>query len=118
MERITILALRKEVRRNCEILDQIRIKELVATRGIQREMEETYGFKEFCIHCVIRHRNYDWGDLCEEDKQSNDWAFEHDERLLSVYNIPQEFCIGYADKIWIITEWDRSITTILLPHEY
>lgn len=99
-------------------MDQIRIKELVATKEIVREMDETYGFREFCMHCVLRHRNHDWGDLCEEDKQSNDWAAEHEERLLSAYQIPKEFCIGYEDKIWIITEADRSCTTILFPHEY
>lgn len=99
-------------------MDQIPIRELVATRGIQNEMEETDGFREFCMHCVIRHRNHDWGDLCDEDKQSNDWAVEHGERLLSAYIIPKYFCLGYAEKIWIITEADRSYTTILFPHEY
>ena len=99
-------------------MDQIRIKELVATQGVQCEMEESYGFQTFCAHCVLRHRNHDWGDLCEEDRQSNDWAVEHGERLLSAYKIPKEFCIGYAEKIWIITEADRSYTTILFPHEY
>ena len=99
-------------------MDQIQIRELVATKGIQQEMEETYGFKEFCMHCVLRHRNCDWGDLCEEDKQANDWAVDHEERLLSAYNIPKRYCLGYADKIWIITEADRSYTTILFPHEY
>lgn len=99
-------------------MDQIQIRELVATKGIQQEMEETYGFKEFCMHCVLRHRNRDWGDLCEEDKQANDWAVDHEERLLSAYNIPKRYCLGYTDKIWIITEADRSYTTILFPYEY
>ena len=99
-------------------MDQIKLGELAATRGIQNEMNDTYGFKAFCMHCVLRHRDRDWGDICEEDKQSNDYAADHGERILSAYIIPKSYCLGYVDKIWIITEADRSITTILFPHEY
>ena len=99
-------------------MDDILIRQLFATKDIEREMRETYGFHEFCMHCVRRHRDHDWGDLCQEDKQANDWAVEHGERLLSAYDIPKRFCIGYETRIWIITEADRSATTILFPYEY
>lgn len=92
--------------------------ELVITSGIETEMNDTYGFKAFCMRCVLRHRSRDWGDLCDEDKRTNDYAADHEERLLSAYLIPRFYCLGYADKIWIITEADRSATTILFPHEY
>ena len=118
MERMNDTALRKEARRNRYFMDQIRIKELVATNAIEREMRETYGFREFCMHCVLRHRNHDWGDLCDEDWKQNDWAVEHEERLLSAYDIPKALCIGYESKIWIITEADGSVTTILFPSDY
>lgn len=59
-----------------------------------------------------RHQAGDWGDLGDEDKQSNEDALENDGRLLSRYNLPTD------DKLWIITEWDRSATTALLPEEY
>lgn len=65
---------------------------------------------------LTRHVSGDWGDVCAEDKASNDEAVaatgEDAQRVLSAYSL--------ADKtrIWIITEWDRSVTTILLPEEY
>jgi hypothetical protein len=59
-----------------------------------------------------RHASGDWGDLCSEDTQANNDALQYGDRLLSSYVI-SESC-----KVWIITEWDRSVTTILLPSEY
>lgn len=60
---------------------------------------------------LTRHTNGDWGELCSEDAESNAEALEHGHRLFSVY--------GEGDKrFWIITEWDRSVTTILLPLDY
>lgn len=58
-----------------------------------------------------RHLNGDWGDLSDEDKAENEYSVDKDLRLLSAYETP-------AGKIWIITEADRSATTILLPEEY
>jgi hypothetical protein len=58
-----------------------------------------------------RHQAGDWGEVCAEDKAANDEALRDEGRLLSVY------LVGGV-KIWIITEWDRSATTILLPEEY
>ncbi len=59
-----------------------------------------------------RHRHGDWGDVGREDWQANERALKYGERLLSVYHT--------ADRtlFWIITEWDRSLTTILLPEDY
>lgn len=59
-----------------------------------------------------RHVAGDWGDVCDEDKQSNDRDLKEGNRLLSAYEI------GDDTKVWIITEADRSVTTILLPDEY
>lgn len=59
-----------------------------------------------------RHRRGDWGDVGREDWQANERALKHDERLLSVYRT-----VG-GTKFWIITEWDRSLTTVLLPEDY
>jgi len=59
-----------------------------------------------------RHLNGDWGDLCDEDRRSNDAALKNGDRLFSSYRITPDL------KLWIITEWDRSITTLLLPSEY
>lgn len=59
-----------------------------------------------------RHAKGDWGDLDKHDKDVNDTAVLNGLRILSAY------LIGVKDKIWIITEADRSSTTILLPSEY
>ena len=60
-----------------------------------------------------RHHCGDWGEeLCEDDKQANEDALEHDMRLLSCYKTPN------GDRLYVITEWDRSVTTILRPEEY
>ncbi len=59
-----------------------------------------------------RHHCGDWGDLCAEDKQTNDDALQYGERILSAY------VVGGGDRIYIITEGNRSSTCILLPEEY
>jgi len=62
-------------------------------------------------HYIYRHLSGDWGDLCKEDNLANNEAYLHGGRILSAYFIGE-------NKIWIITEADRSVTTILLPSEY
>ena len=59
-----------------------------------------------------RHLDGDWGDLCDEDRRSNDAALKNGDRLFSSYQVAPDL------KLWIITEWDRSVTTLLLPSEY
>lgn len=61
---------------------------------------------------LVRHSRGDWGELCEEDKHQNEMAVAHESRLLSCYTLPTQ------DQIWIITEADRSVTTVLLPEDY
>jgi len=59
-----------------------------------------------------RHVACDWGDLSNEDQNENDYSLENGFRLLSSYRTKAD------DKLWIITEADRSATTLLLPEEY
>lgn len=60
---------------------------------------------------LTRHTDGDWGELCPEDARSNADALEYGGRLMSVY--------GEGDKrFWIITESDRSATTVLMPLDY
>ena len=61
---------------------------------------------------LSRHINRDWGDLDEEDRKENEYSLEHGFRLLSAYKT------NAGDRLWIITEADRSVTTLLLPEEY
>ena len=59
-----------------------------------------------------RHVTGDWGDLDPHDTRANNRALKDGDRIISNYPI------GDDVRIWIITEWDRSATTILLPSEY
>jgi len=60
---------------------------------------------------LTRHVNREWGDLRDEDRRENEYSLEHGFRLLSAYKT------NAGDRVWIITEADRSVT-ILLPEEY
>jgi hypothetical protein len=60
-----------------------------------------------------RHVTGDWGELDNEDQATNDWAVVcGDERILSAYRLADQ------TRIWVITEADRSATTVLLPDEH
>jgi len=63
------------------------------------------------LSLLHRHVSGDWGDLCEEDKMANTQALASHQRLFSSYELAR-------GKVYVITEWDRSATTILLPSEY
>jgi hypothetical protein len=67
---------------------------------------------EDVFRALARHAHCDWGEVCEEDRNANDQALRLGGRLLSVYHT------GSRVKFWIITEADRSATTVLLPEEY
>lgn len=64
------------------------------------------------LAALARHAEGDWGDLCPEDRKANEEALKHRQRLLSAY------ADAHGEKFWIITEADRSVTTILLPSDY
>ena len=86
----------------------------VVTAGVDEWLRRNNAIPSFALLPYInRHRNGDWGNLCAEDTKTNEHAVKHGERVMSVYNDGP-----YDKKIWIITEWDRSVTTILFPSEY
>jgi hypothetical protein len=67
---------------------------------------------------LSRHTSGDWGCVDAEDTAANDAALTNGRRLFSVYPIdPGKLCEG-ENRVWIITEADRSVTTLLLPDEY
>ncbi|MDQ1312506.1 MAG: hypothetical protein QG605_1045 [Euryarchaeota archaeon] len=81
--------------------------QLVATPGALEALKEaSVGFLPYV------NANGVWGDVCAEDKAENELSLKEGFRLLSAYHLPT------GCKIWIITEADRSATTILLPEEY
>ena len=61
---------------------------------------------------LVRHSRGDWGDCAKEDAKENELSLKEGFRLLSVYHDRN------LNKFWILTEADRSITTILLPEQY
>jgi hypothetical protein len=83
--------------------------QLVATPGALAALEKSgQGPLDF----LSRHVQGDWGDLCEEDRRENQFSLERGFRLLSSYRTLADV------KLYVITEADRSVTTILLPEEY
>ena len=66
----------------------------------------------FSYSALQRHASGDWGDVSKDDWKENDFAVKNGERVISSYHAPS------GKKFWIITEWDRSYTTVLLPEEY
>lgn len=61
---------------------------------------------------LSRHWDGDWGDLDADDQAENNRALQDQTRILSAYTASNN------TKFWVITEWDRSVTTVLLPDEY
>lgn len=95
-------------------MKKFELGKLVMTNGIASLMDKNEYellFKIGLAGCIMKHQSGDWGDLCEEDKKENDFAVDNGRRIFSAYEL-------FGTKIWIITEWDRSVTTILLPEEY
>jgi hypothetical protein len=83
-----------------------------ATQGALGALEDNGTFP---IVYLRRHAAGDWGDLGAEDKKLNDAAIQPDpddcSRILSMYRLPD------GQRIYVITEWDRSVTTIMLCSE-
>ncbi len=82
---------------------------VVATPGALRLLAQA-GIQP--LDLLRRHLAGDWGDLDAEDRRENSYALQHGFRLLSSYQVTP------TEKVWVITEADRSATTILLPEEY
>ncbi len=85
---------------------------LLMTRGVNDQIADNEAFAKFVTESLARHAKGDWGDLCDEDRKENELSLKAGYRLLSAYES------GELPKIWIITERDRSATTILFPDEY
>ena len=85
---------------------------LVTTAGVNERAASDEAFARFVRKSLQRHSQGDWGDLSAEDKQENEFSLGKYLRLLSAYEH------NGLPKIWIITEADRSATTVLFPEEY
>ena len=83
--------------------------EIVATPGALETLQEA---GETPAALLRRHLTGDWGEVDEHDRQENERSLSEGCRLLSAYTLSS------GTKLWIITEADRSSTTLLLPSEY
>lgn len=88
-----------------------RTGEIFRTCGIDYAVEQDANYLNELISCVEKYLTGNWGDLCDDDKQANEDALKYGERILGAYKTSQ-------GKIYIITERDRSATTILFASEY
>ena len=85
----------------------LELGDVYATPGVLEKVTQ-----EDIITAISKHRKHDWGEVCEEDWKENDLSLEMGFRILS------EYTSSNGVRFWIITEADRSATTILLPEEY
>ena len=86
---------------------RFKLGRIVATRGALDELSH-----EEMVWALSRHVRGDWGELDDEDMDENERALKEGSRLFSVYGSAR------ATRFYVITEWDRSVTTVLLPSEY
>ena len=91
--------------------------QVVTTCGIAQAMRDDYSFLLSVRECLDRHCRGDWGDVGDDSRRMNDEALEAErngqfsDSLFSLYTIGDR-------EIYIITECDRSVTTVLFPDEY
>lgn len=88
---------------------------IVATPGAMAAME-THGITGFEL--LARHAFGDWGCVDEQDARENDKSVKYDFRILSAYPLDASKPCDRDNKLWIITEADRSSTCIMLPDDY
>ena len=100
-------------RHKLEILNEpkvlFQLGKTVMTIGAKEALKES---NQLPITFLARHQSGDWGIVCEDDKRENELSVKEGFRILSAYKTARDV------KIWIITEADRSSTTILHPSEY
>jgi len=90
-------------------MPKFQLGQIVATPGA---LDAFKAAGEEPVTYLARHVVGDWGEVCEEDAQENEFSVENGFRILSAYTL------STGVKIWLLTEADRSSTCILLPSEY
>lgn len=91
---------------------KLELGHVVTTIKVANKIANDPVFAQFVMDSLYKkYANCDWGNTCKEDSYANNCAIANKERVLAVYKMNDV-------TIWIITEWDRSVTTILFPEEY
>ena len=94
---------------------RFRLGRMVATPGAQAALTEA---GQLPLVFLARHMTGDWGELDADDKRANDEACAHEGDLERQGRILSAYKTRLGVKVWVITEFDRSVTTLLLPEEY
>jgi hypothetical protein len=87
----------------------------VATPGALKALEEA---GQEPLHFLLLHASGSWGELDAEDRKANDEAIAHEGNPERQGRVLSSYLTKTGTKLWVITEHDRSVTTILLPDEY
>lgn len=88
--------------------------QIVITTHLNNEIENNPDAQREIAEAFNRYKMYDWGDSDRNDQEENDQAIlKADRRILASYTLN-----SLNKEIWIITEWDRSVTTLLFPEDY
>ena len=88
-------------------------QQVACTCSIHEQISTDTEFAEFVQQSLARHFSCDWGNSPKEDCLANDMALATDDRILSSYVHEKS-----DRKIWVLTEHDRSLTTVLFPEDY
>lgn len=94
-----------------EVEPKFELGQVVQTRGIAAARLESEEFADEITRDFLRYVQGDWGDTCAEDRELNNSATKDGDRIVAKYNT-------IKGDVFIITEWDRSYTTILFASEY
>lgn len=86
---------------------KLHLGRVVATPNALQQLSD-----EDIAAALSRHERGDWGDVCEDDRAENELSLKEGFRILSVYRTKD------GEKFWVITEADRSATTVLMPEDY
>ena len=90
---------------------RFKVGQVFMTRGIDNAVDNNSNYKIEILDSLIRYIHCDWGDLCDEDKEANELAIQNNDRILATYTTS-------CGKIYIITESNRSYTTVMFANEY
>ncbi len=94
-------------------MKRFELGQVVATRAVHELMQTDKAFSNFVKLSLGKYMDCDWGSMDKDDKKLNDAAVTSGEERIHAAYIDSK-----GRKIWIITEWDRSVTTILFPSDY
>lgn len=88
------------------------------TSGINKAIQRNPDFLEFLRRSMRRFLNGDWGDVTDVDRRKNNQALlDGKEAILGMYDIPR-WASRKPGVVWILREWDGSMTTVMFPYEY